>query len=42
MKKGIASKLVQHNVIDRSFTDLGYIGYGDGIDLYELDSTGNW
>ena len=41
-KKGIASKLVQHNVIDRSFTDLGYIGYGDGIDLQELDSTGNW
>jgi serine/threonine-protein kinase SRPK3 len=26
-------KYVEHRVIDRSFTDLGYIGYGDGIDL---------
>ncbi|CAD8101565.1 unnamed protein product [Paramecium sonneborni] len=35
-------KYVEHRVIDRSFTDLGYIGYGDGIDLEQLDSTGNW
>ncbi|CAD8188156.1 unnamed protein product [Paramecium octaurelia] len=35
-------KYVDHRVIDRSFTDLGYIGYGDGIDLEQLDSTGNW
>lgn len=26
-------KFVDHRVIDRSFTDLGYIGYGEGIDL---------
>lgn len=32
-KEELDSKLVQHCVIDRSFTDLGYIGYGDGIDL---------
>ena len=29
-KKG---KYVDHRVIDRSFTDLGYIGYGEGINL---------
>jgi serine/threonine-protein kinase SRPK3 len=27
--------------VDRSFTDLGYIGYCDGIDLEELDNCGN-
>lgn len=26
-------KFVDHRIIDRSFTDLGYIGYGEGIDL---------
>ncbi|CAD8117050.1 unnamed protein product [Paramecium primaurelia] len=35
-------KYVDHRVIDRSFTDLGYIGYGEGINLEQLDSTGNW
>ena len=29
-------------LIDRSFTNLGYIGFGDGIDLGALDNTGNW
>ncbi len=29
-------------LIDRSFTNLGYIGFGDGIDLDALDTTGNW
>ena len=28
--------------IDRSFTDLGYIGFGGGIDFSDLDRTGNW
>lgn len=28
--------------IDRSFTNLGYIGYGDGIEVEELDQTANW
>ncbi len=28
--------------IDRSFTNMGYIGYGDGIDLEDLDKGGNW
>lgn len=36
------ARQVEHRVIDRTFTDLGYIGYGDGIDLELLDSTGNW
>ncbi len=27
--------------IDRSFTNMGYIGYGDGIDLHELDTCAN-
>ncbi|CAD8127938.1 unnamed protein product [Paramecium sonneborni] len=35
-------KYVDHRIIDRSFTDLGYIGYGEGINLEQLDSTGNW
>ncbi|CAD8199089.1 unnamed protein product [Paramecium octaurelia] len=35
-------KYVDHRLIDRSFTDLGYIGYGEGINLEQLDSTGNW
>ena len=29
-------------LVDRSFTNLGYIGFGDGIDLEALDNTGNW
>ncbi len=28
--------------IDRSFTDIGYVGYGDRINLDELDNTANW
>ena len=28
--------------IDRSFTDLGYIGYGTGIFLEKLDFGPNW
>eukprot|EP00825_Cyclidium_porcatum_P035582 TRINITY_DN3732_c0_g1_i2.p3 TRINITY_DN3732_c0_g1~~TRINITY_DN3732_c0_g1_i2.p3 ORF type:complete len:146 (-),score=37.56 TRINITY_DN3732_c0_g1_i2:194-631(-) len=28
--------------IDRSFTNLGYLGYGDGIEVEELDQTANW
>lgn len=28
--------------IDRSFMDLGYIGYGDGIFLDKLDAGPNW
>lgn len=36
------ARCVEHQIIDRTFTDLGYIGYGDGIDLNQLDSTGNW
>jgi serine/threonine-protein kinase SRPK3 len=41
-KPKLQTKLVEHNLIDRSYTDLGYIGYGDGIQLMDLDSTGNW
>ena len=29
-------------LIDRSFTDLGYIGFENGIDTNQLDSTANW
>ena len=29
-------------MIDRSFTDLGYIGYGTGIFLEKLDFGPNW
>ena len=29
-------------LIDRSFTDVGYIGYSIGISLQELDTQGNW
>ena len=28
--------------IDRSFTDLGYIGYNEGIHLHFLDTEANW
>ena len=28
--------------IDRSYMDLGYIGYGDGIFLEKLDFGPNW
>jgi serine/threonine-protein kinase SRPK3 len=29
-------------LIDRSYTDLGYIGYGTGIYLEKLDFGPNW
>lgn len=29
-------------LVDRSFTDLGYIGYCDGLSLAELDQVSNW
>lgn len=29
-------------LVDRSFTNMGYIGFGEGIDLDALDNTGNW
>lgn len=28
--------------IDRSFTNLGYIGYNEGIQLNDLDNEANW
>lgn len=28
---------INRKLIERSFTNLGYIGYGDGINLEELD-----
>jgi len=31
-----------NKIIDRSFTNLGYIGYGDGILVEDLDQTANW
>ena len=33
---------VDIKIIDRSFTNMGYIGFGDGIDLDALDNGGNW
>ena len=35
-------RMGQLKFIDRSFTDLGYIGYGDGIYLEQLDTVPNW
>ena len=29
-------------LVDRSFTNMGYIGFGEGIDLDALDNGGNW
>ena len=40
--KRIAPRVVERKFIDRSFTDLGYIGFGDGIETELLDSTANW
>ena len=33
-----------HNIrlIDQSFTDVGYTGYSEGINLERLDSIANW
>ncbi len=33
---------INRQYIDRSFTNLGYIGFGDGINFGELDNAGNW
>lgn len=33
---------LSNKLIDRSFTNMGYIGYGDGLNLEELDQTANW
>ncbi|EGR29294.1 serine protein kinase, putative [Ichthyophthirius multifiliis] len=33
---------IDRKLVDRSFTNLGYIGYGDGINFGELDNAGNW
>lgn len=33
---------LSNKLIDRSFTNLGYIGYGEGLKLQELDQTANW
>ena len=33
---------INNKLVDRSFTNLGYIGYGDGLNLEELDQTANW
>ncbi|CAD8103906.1 unnamed protein product [Paramecium sonneborni] len=38
----IQPRVVDRKEIDRSFTDLGYIGFGNGIEIDLLDSTGNW
>lgn len=29
-------------LIDQSFTDVGYTGYSEGIDLQRLDAISNW
>lgn len=29
-------------LIDHSFTDVGYTGYSEGIDLKRLDAISNW
>lgn len=31
-----------HAIVDRSFTNLGYIGFGEGINFETLDQTKNW
>ena len=35
-------KIGNIHLVDRSFMDLGYIGYGDGIFLDKLDAGPNW
>jgi len=39
---GDVKKKISNKLIDRSFTNMGYIGYGDGLNLEELDQTANW
>lgn len=41
-RKGFERKFVEVKLVDRSFTDLGYIGYCDGICLEDLDACANW
>lgn len=33
---------IDMKIIDRSFCNLGYVGFGDGIDFDTLDQTRNW
>lgn len=39
---GQIKQKISNKLIDRSFTNMGYIGYGDGLNLEELDQTANW
>lgn len=39
---GESHNKVDLQLVDRSFTNLGYIGYGDGIKLEDLDQDPNW
>ena len=38
----VGQKKIGFKNIDRSFTDLGYIGYNEGIHLHFLDTEANW
>ena len=35
-------KIDNIRLIDQSFTDVGYTGYSEGIDLDRLDADANW
>lgn len=35
-------RMADIRLVDRSFTDLGYVGYSDGIEIEKLDSCANW
>lgn len=35
-------KISNIRLIDTSFTDVGYTGYSEGIDLERLDAISNW
>ena len=39
---GDCKRKIDMKIIDRSFCNLGYIGFGDGIDFDTLDQTRNW
>ncbi len=39
---GKRSNKIDMKILDRSFCNLGYIGFGEGINLEELDSHPNW
>lgn len=41
--KDIRYKRIKNiRLIDQSFTDVGYTGYSEGINLERLDSIANW